>query len=141
MGEPNWHGVAALAWTAEAAAWVEALGIEIPPEGRPRQFSASPSCLASWELEKGQPRTMTVWRRPSLAEGEWETDRSQTLGPSWQEIQEGRAVQAMGDLAVQYFRLPPGTPTGDALRSWLKLWGWEPPPKHLKVVAPPPMVL
>lgn len=32
-------------------------------------------------------------------------------------------------------------PDGQALRRWLQLWGWEPPPAMKRGAAPPPMVL
>ena len=32
-------------------------------------------------------------------------------------------------------------PDGQALRRWLQLWGWEPPPAMKREPAPPPMVL
>lgn len=134
---PDWKSFAQLPWTPESAALLRALGIQldaIPPEGRPLHFRG-PGCSAT--REPGD--TVTIWRQPRLCEDTYDPlllSRSQTVGPSLRELENGTADQAVGDQLVKLFRLPDGTPSGLALRQWLRLWGWTPPAKKASQSLP-----
>lgn len=55
-------------------------------------------------------------------------------GVAWAVYRDGgsRMVDSPQEV-LQHAQMPPGTTSGDALRQWLRWWGWEPPSK-----PPPP---
>jgi len=138
---PDWKSFAQFSWNSESAALLRALGFQlesIPAEGRPRTFRG-PGCWAT----RHPGGTVTIWRQPRLCEDNTYDpllhSRSQTVGPSLRELENGTADQVVGDLLLKLFHLPDGTPSGLALRQWLRLWGWIPPAK--KASQSPPNIL
>ena len=98
MSTPSWRQFQVIPFDATVAAVVKALGIEVPPEGRPRTF-------------RGPAGFMAV----VTTAGDWLV---MTDG-------EARPVAGPGDV-LRAAKLPAGTPSGDALRQWLRMWGWRP---------------
>jgi len=103
MTTPDWRKLAAIPWSAQVAQVCAALGhTEIPPEGRSRVFQSGLQDLAVTALEHGG------------------------------------FILHLGDSAGFY--VPPAAvaeatrcrgsgPTNEALRTWLRWWGWNPPAK------------
>jgi hypothetical protein len=113
----NWPQLARrVAWTAELAAALEALGLEVPPEGRPRRF-AGPGCLVSVTLEEGRAQGFLCWRgKPATS-----------------------AMMATGDDVLRFLApIPAHGASGAALRQWLAWWGWQPPARKAPPPPPPP---
>lgn len=98
MSSPSWRQFAAIPFDATVAAVVRALGLEVPDEGRPRTFSGPAGFLAA-----------------VTSDGDWV-------------VCEGGAARFVGSAAevLRAAKLPSGTPSGDALRVWLRWWGWVP---------------
>lgn len=94
---PSWRQFSRLAFTPEIAAALKALDLEVPEEGRPSTF-----CSGS----------LLINRLPS---GDWVVFRGTWARPATS----GREVLRMAQASA-------GTPTGDALRQWLRWWGWVP---------------
>jgi hypothetical protein len=98
MSSPSWRQFAAIPFDATVASVVRALGVEVPPEGRPRTFSGPGGFLAA-----------------VTSDGDWV-------------VCEGGAARFAGSAAevLRAAKLTAGTPSGDALRQWLRWWGWVP---------------
>ena len=94
----SWRQFAAIPFDSTVAAVIRALAVEVPPEGRPRSFQGPGGFLAAVTLEG-----------------------------TWIVCQAGLAQPVDGPREVlQAAKLPAGTPSGDALRQWLRWWGWVP---------------
>jgi hypothetical protein len=97
MSTPSWRQFRAIPFDVTAAAVIKALDIEVPAEGRPTSFRA-----------EGFLATVT------------------TAG-DWLVMTDGEARPVAGpDEVRRAAQLPAGTPSGDALRQWLRMWGWRP---------------
>ena len=102
MTTPDWRKLAAIPWSAQVAQVCAALGhTEIPPEGRSRVFQ-SPLLSLSCDCHEGY----FVLHRG---------DASQVL-PTAADVAEATRCRGSG-------------PTNEALRTWLRWWGWEPAAK------------
>lgn len=94
----SWRQFAAIQFDATVAAVIRALEVEVPPEGRPRSFQGPGGFLAAV-----------------------------TLDGAWIVCEAGHAQPVDGPGAVlRAAKLTAGTPSGDALRLWLRWWGWVP---------------
>ena len=102
MTHPNWRRFAQFQFTAETAAVLKALDIEVPPDGRPTSFAGPDGFMAARQDGPSGPQWL-IW------------DKGHTRFTA--DIDEVRRVA----------RLPAGTPSGDALRQWLTWWGWSAP--------------
>lgn len=97
---PNWHSFAAIAWSPEQAAVVEALGLEIPPEGRSPYFRAG-----YWSVTRyGAYRWMV----------------SNGITPHYVATLDEVLSRLSG------WGCCPPKPAGNALRQWLRMWEWVP---------------
>jgi|688.fasta_scaffold05261_18 hypothetical protein len=99
-------------WSPELAEAMKALGVEVPPEGRPPRF-VGPGFRVEAYLTDG----FLCWRA--------------TPGRS--------CIVAGGDAVLAY--LGPISRTsgaGMALWEWLTWWGWAPPPRRGAAAPPPP---
>lgn len=97
MGRPSWKQFAAIPFDATVAAVIRALAVEVPPEGRPKHFHAH------------------GWHATRTPDGNWSICDGQTA----------RFVAGPAEV-LREMKLPQGTPSGDALRQWLRWWGWVP---------------
>lgn len=98
MSTPSWRQFRAIPFDATVAAVIKALDIEVPKEGRPTGFRA----------EKFLTSVTDAGDWVVLCEGEM-----------------ARFVDSPEEVR-KAARLPAGTPSGDALRMWLRWWGWVP---------------
>lgn len=98
MSTPSWRQFAAIQFDATVAQTIKALGVEVPREGRPRTFAGPAGFLAS-----------------ATDAGDWV-------------VCEGGAARFVDSAAevLRAAKLPQGTPSGEALRVWLRWWGWVP---------------
>lgn len=104
MSNPSWKQFSAIPFDATVASVINALAIVPEGDGRPRSF-----------VGPGKFRAAV------------------TPAGLWLIYRDGCSHYVEGPDAVrQAAKLPAGTPSGDALRQWLRMWGWTPP---LKVVA------
>lgn len=95
---PDWRKLAAIPWSAQVAQICAALGhTEIPPEGRSRMFQ-SPLLSLSCEYHE---------RYFVLHRGQ---DSRVLLTP---------------DKVAEATRCRGSGPTNEALRTWLRWWGWQ----------------
>jgi hypothetical protein len=117
VSQPNWRRFSQIAFTAETAAVLKALDIDVPPEGRPVAFSGPDGFIAARQ-EGPAGEQWLVWKQPG-----------------------GTRFVATADEVRQAARLPAGTPSGEALRQWLSWWGWVPAKKRAAEPPPPPMVI
>jgi len=100
---PDWRKLAAIPWSAQVAQVCAALGhTEIPREGRSRQFHSDLQALSVTALEHGGF---------SLRLG-----ASAGFYPTAADVAEATRCRGSG-------------PTNEALRTWLRWWGWNPPAK------------
>ena len=99
---PDWPKLRAIPWSAQAAQICAALGqAEIPPEGRSKQFHSDLQDLAVTALDQGFAlRLGTSARFHATAAAVADATRCRGSGP-----------------------------TNEALRQWLRWWGWNPPAK------------
>lgn len=102
MTTPDWPKLRAIPWSAQTAAIAAALGhTEIPPEGRSRLFHSKLDDFAATALDQGFAlRLGTSTRFHPTADAVAEATRCRGSGP-----------------------------TNEALRQWLRWWGWNPPAK------------
>ena len=98
MNNPNWRQFRAIPYGPTVAAVLKALDIELPEEGRPTSFQA-----------EGFLAAVTT-------AGDWVVLVDRGLA---------QFVDAPGDV-LKAAKLTQGTPSGDALRQWLRWWGWVP---------------
>ena len=113
---PNWPQFANLTATPELFALIDALGVEVPPEGRPRRFQAyrdDRMVSVNVERHKDSGRTEFV-----VYDG-----------------QSSRYLSTAKDIR-QALKIPYDTPTAKALVRWLAWWGLEPPAKGTAPLAP-----
>lgn len=80
---------------------LRAAGVEVPPEAFSRQF----------DLPSGEKL--------------WYTD-TDARGPGFTHLRGDSTRFALVDDVLQVCNWAPGTPTGDALRLYLRRWGWLP---------------
>lgn len=106
MSNPSWKQFSAIPFDATVAAVINALAIVPEGDGRPRSFVGPGNFRAAVT-----PAGLWLIYRDGMS----------------------RYVEGPDEVRV-VAKLPAGTPSGDALRQWLRMWGWEPP---LKVVAEP----
>lgn len=92
---PNWRQFSRIPWDSTVADVVRVLGVEVPPEGRPVSFICGGFIAAH--------TSAGLWVVMSREGGSRYVD-----GP--------REVLKAAKLAK-------GTPSGDALRQWLEMWG------------------
>ena len=98
MSDPSWRQFSQIPFDATVARVIRALNVEVPPEGRPVSF-------------QGPAR---LWA-------------ARTADGAWIVRDGAKAHSVEGPGAVlRAARLPAGTPSGDALRTWLAWWGWVP---------------
>lgn len=99
MSSPSWRQFAAIPFDTTVAAVVKALDLQVPEEGRPRSFRGPGGQFLAAVTQAGD----------------------------WVVCQAGTSMFVAGPGAVlKAARLPVGTPSGDALRQWLRWWGWVP---------------
>lgn len=99
MSNPSWRQFAAIPFDCTVAAVVKALDLEIPEEGRPRSFRGPGGQFLA----------------------------STTQAGDWVICHGGQSMFVDGPDAVRRAaKMPAGTPSGDALRQWLRWWGWVP---------------
>ena len=115
---PSWKQLAEIPESLTRARVIRALGIEVPAEGRARSFQDG-GVLVAVAPESGFYVAIDGGAR-------WVDGGSAVLG----------ALKAS-----RRHWMPVGTPTGDALRAWLRSWGWVPKGAAAPEPAPPPMVI
>lgn len=98
MSSPSWRQFAAIPFDSTVASVVRALAVEVPREGRPRTFAGPAGFLAA-----------------ATEAGDWVVC----------EAGAARFVDSAAEV-LRAAKLPTGTPSGDALRQWLRWWGWAP---------------
>jgi hypothetical protein len=104
MSNPSWRQLAQIPESTLKASILHALGITPPPEGVSRVFSEPATYL---EFTHDNAWVVSL-RGPG--------DPPATFGfPSDQGSQALRAINS-----------PPGTPSGIALRAFMRRWGWVP---------------
>lgn len=98
-GDPNWRQFAAIHFDSKIADVIKALGLQVPEQGRPRTFRGPGGRFLA----------------------------SVTSAGDWLVSQDGHTMFVDGPDAVRRAaKLPIGTPSGDALRQWLRWHGWAP---------------
>lgn len=99
MSDPSWRQFSQIPFDATVARVIRTLSVEVPPEGRPTSFQG--------------PARFSAFRSP--------------LDGAWIVRNGTKSYPVDGPDAVRRAaRLPAGTPSGDALRTWLAWWGWAP---------------
>ena len=96
----SWKQLSLIPESATKTAILHALDIQVPPQGISKQFQLS---------EKPGEETVTY------------TDEGFVYYKDRSSVQ-----RASGSAILKLTRRPKGTPTGDALRAWLRRWGWVP---------------
>jgi len=100
---PDWPKLRAIPWSAQTAQICLALGhAEVPPEGRSRVFQSESHDLGVMALLTGG---FTL-----------------RLGTS-------TSFHPTADAVAEATRCRGSGPTNEALRQWLRWWGWNPPAK------------
>lgn len=98
MTTPDWRKLSAIPWSAQVAQVAAALGhSEIPPEGRSRSFHSELRDFGACALEQGF----------SLRVGD-----SLRFYLTAEDVAEAIRCRGSG-------------PTNEALRTWLRWWGWQ----------------
>ena len=125
--------------TADRQFWavIDALGITtthlIDHDLAPRTFACQ-----GFRASREDPAAYLAWSRCVLPGGDndgWGTSR--TIVPPQASL---HAEQEAGDMLLTFARLGTGA-DAQALRRWLQLWGWEPPPAMRRDPDPSHMVL
>jgi len=102
MTTPDWRKLAVIPWSAQVAQVCAALGhTEIPPEGRPRQFHSDLHDFSVYALDY--------------------YGFDIRMGGS------ARFYDTAADVA-EATRCRGSGPTNEALRTWLRWWGWQSTP-------------
>jgi hypothetical protein len=109
---PSWKQLAEIPESLTRARVIRALGVEVPPEGRARSFQDG-GVIVAVAPESG----------------------------FYVAIDGGARWMDGGSAVLKAVQWPVGTPTGDALRAWLRNWGWVPKGAAAPEPAPPPMVI
>lgn len=110
MTNPNWSQFARLTATPELFAIIDALGVEVPPEGRPRKFQGYREDAASVRVNVEHYKDTGAYGFVVHADG------------SSRYLSTAKAIR-------QALRIPAGMPTHKALLRFLAWWGLEPPDK------------
>lgn len=97
MSTPSWRQFRAIPFDATVAAVLKALDVDVPEDGRPTGFRAEGFLAAV------------------TSDGKWVACVNGLARP----------VGGPGDV-LKAAKLTQGTPSGDALRQWLRWWGWVP---------------
>ena len=127
------------ALAAGSAFWavIDAFGItadDLMANGlAPRRFVCS-----GFRATREGPAAYLVWRRkvlPGDDDSNWGSSR-----PIVPPVDSANPKQQAGAELLEFAGLGGGT-DAQALRRWLQLWGWEPPPAMKREPAPPTMVL
>ena len=101
--QPSWRQLSAIPETVEKRAILRALNVDPPPEGISRTF-----CFSSGER--------LTYISGSAAETSGMVPHRPGIGARFLQLEE----------VPSFIRWPAGTPTGDALRLYLRRWGWLP---------------
>ena len=110
MTNPNWSQFAQLTATPEMFAILGALGVEVPPEGRPRKFQGYREDAASVRVNVEHYKDTGAYGFVVCADGS------------------SRYLSSARDIR-RALRIPVGSPTDKALLRFLAWWGLEPPDK------------
>lgn len=105
MSSPSWRQLAAIPESAQKRAILRALGVEPPPEGISRTFEFSSGEQLTYVSGSSVEPSGMVYRGPIEASGT-------------------RFLQL--EEVPKFINWSSGTPTGDALRLYLRRWGWLP---------------
>lgn len=136
--DPNWRQFAReVHWSPEISNALRLLALSAPAEGRPTRFRCEG--IAVDRLESGE---FAYSREPTgqglavdrLSSGEFICWRG-SAGAGASRIA-GKGDEVLEALAP----IPAYGGSGAALREWLAMWGWTPPPKH-QASQPPPMII
>jgi hypothetical protein len=140
----------ALVWTPDTSAILEALGLtplDLTPSSdlgqdlRPREFRG-----AWFSVCREDPAAPIYILRRSLRSPGDELDTPFDARESFRHLDPPQGTpasqeeQAAGDALITAATAGTG-PTGQALRDWLSLWGWQRPAKVVTAAPPPPMVV
>lgn len=107
---PNWPKFAQLTATPELFAILDALGVEVPPEGRPRRFQGYRDDKSSVRVNVEHYKDTGAYGFVVHADGS------------------SRYLSSVRDIR-RALRIPVGSPTDKALLRFLAWWGLEPPDK------------
>lgn len=110
---PSWKQLAQIPDSLLKARILRALDVKVPPEGRATVFLGE-----GFRLEVAPESGFYL-----MTDG---------ISSTW--LPDGSTV-------LRTLKWSAGTPTGDAVRAWLKSWGWVPKQKAGAPQAPPPMVI
>lgn len=135
---PNWRQFAReVCWSPAISHAMRLLALSAPLEGRPTRFRCEG--IGVERLESGE---FVYWREPTgqsiavnrLPSGEFVCWRgSAGAGAS--------RIAGNGDEVLEALKpIPAHGGSGAALREWLAMWGWTPPPKR-QASQPPPMLI
>jgi hypothetical protein len=114
---PNWRQFAReVCWSPTISNALRLLALAAPQEGRPTRFRCEG--IAVDRLPSGE---FTCWRGSAGA------GISRIAGNGDQVLEALKPIPAHGG-------------SGAALREWLAMWGWVPPPKR-QASQPPPMII
>jgi hypothetical protein len=114
---PNWRQFAReVCWSPELSNALRLLALAAPPEGRPTRFMCEG--IGVERLPSGE---FVCWR------GSAGSGASCIAGNGDQVLEALAPIPAYGG-------------SGAALREWLTMWGWTPPPKR-QASQPPPMII
>jgi hypothetical protein len=114
---PNWRQFARdVCWSPAISHAMRLLALSAPLEGRPTRFRCEG--IGVDRLESGE---FICWR------GSAGTGASRIAGNGDQVLEALKPIPAHGG-------------SGAALREWLAMWGWTPPPKR-QASQPPPMII
>jgi hypothetical protein len=108
MTEPSWRQLARIPESRLKREILSALNIDPPPEAISMQFDMAQSGIIHFS-----PGAGFVWYRPALE-------------PTWSGDPLPASRFLDGSDLLRETHAHPGTPTGDALRAWLRRWGWKP---------------
>lgn len=110
MSNPNWPKLAQLTATPELFAILDALGVEVPPEGRPRRFQGYRDDASTVSVNVEHYKDTGAFGFVVCADGS------------------SRYLSSVRDIR-RALRIPVGSPTDKALLRFLAWWGLEPPDK------------
>ena len=110
MSNPNWPKFAQLTATPELLAIIDALGVEVPPEGRPRRFQGYRDDASTVSVNVEHYKDTGAYGFVVHTDG------------SSRYLSTAKAIR-------QALRIPVGSPTDKALLRFLAWWGLEPPDK------------
>lgn len=110
MSNPHWPKFSQLTATPELFAILDALGVEVPPEGRPRRFQGYRDDKSSVRVNVEHYKDTGAFGFVVCADGS------------------SRYLSTVRDIR-RALRIPVGSPTDKALLRFLAWWGLEPPDK------------